>query len=411
MAVNKEGAQVPKVLLLAHGDPESNGVCELFLRDLVSHYPAGRLVRYTMVDMPGREREGTWLGFRALTRQVQQAARPLLSTWKQFKFSRRVSEIAADAGRVVRDERIDLIWMILNSPNAICLAERMMSTCTLPFVATVWDDADYLTSSYHFDPWTTRGVLRRFAAVLSRARRVAVASEGMSELYRAKYHVDGIPLIHGIHPSLWQSPVATATTGKPTQVIGFAGSLHCKREWNAFVAAVSEWNRTEPSDIRIRFIGRFPRFGARSASFVETVGPLSLPDTLKQLATTDAAYVPFWFDRGHAWAAQTAFPSKISAYVAAGVPVLYHGPVVSSPTAFLRRYPVGLACHSLETAEIHRTLRALLFDQEVRSVAASERRRALDEQLGTEAMLRRFANFLSIDRAQLLPVVIGSGTP
>jgi hypothetical protein len=127
-------------------------------------------------------------------------------------------------------------------------------------------------------------------------------------------------------------------------------------------------------------------------------------DTLTELAAADGAYGPYWFDRRHAWAARTAFPSKISAYEAAGVPVFYHGPRQSSPTDFLQRHPVGLSCHSLDVPDIQRTLRTLLFDQDVRASFAPARASALEERLGLDAMLRHFAELLGIDRAQLLPL-------
>jgi len=254
------GARTPKVLLVAHGDPHSNGVCELFLRDLAAHCEPGSLVRYTMIDAPVRERESTWLGFRSVSRGVEHSARPLFSTLTHRRFCRRAApEIAADIVSLVREERVDLIWIILNSPNAICLADRLVDQAA-PLVVTVWDDAEYLASSHYFDRWTSHAMLRSFTRVLQRSCRVAVASDGMAELYASKYNVRGIPLIHGIHPSLWQIGTASSV-GKGDYVVGFAGSLHCKREWNAFLAAVADWNRTEARRIRIRFIGRFPRFG------------------------------------------------------------------------------------------------------------------------------------------------------
>jgi hypothetical protein len=131
---------------------------------------------------------------------------------------------------------------------------------------------------------------------------------------------------------------------------------------------------------------------------------LSLADALTELASTDVAYVPYWFDRGHARAAQTSFPNKISAYVAAGVPVFYHGPRESSPADFLQRYPVGQSCHSLDAADIQRTLRTLLFDRALRESFARARQCVLEECLGLEAMLRRFAELLGIERDQLLPL-------
>lgn len=400
---------VPKVLLVTQGNPKSSGVAELFLRELASHYPPTRLVRYTLIPAPTGEVDTSWLGFRAFAHAVEYSSLPLLSTWKHRQFNRRSGPAIAEEIRgLIRDEQIDLIWMILNSANAVSLADQLTSEDLLPVVTTVWDDPEFVAETHYLDPWTTRGVLRRFSSVLQRSRRVAVASEGMAEAYASKYHVHGIPLIHGLHPSLWRTPAQTAAH-KTAHIVGFAGSLHCKTEWNALVAAIDDWNRGDDLPIRVRFIGQFPRFGAHRAPFVEHVGSLSLPEALNALAATDVAYVPYWFDRRRAWAAKTAFPSKLSAYVAAGVPVLYHGPADSSPAIFLRRYPVGMSCHSLQSGDIRRTLRTLLCDQEVRESAAKERRRALDEQLGAEAMLRRFADVIGVDRARLLPIATTIG--
>jgi hypothetical protein len=396
-------ADPPNVLLITQGDPRSTGVGELFLSELASHYPAGRLVRYTLVAGAVDAIPDRWLGFRSVTRHVEYSSLPILSTWSQLAFVRRsLPPITAQIDSLISQHHIDLIWISLNSANMVSLAERLLAGRT-PVVGIVWDDPEYLAAAQHLDPWTTRRTLRRFASVLPALRRVGVASDGMAALYGPKYGVRGIVMIHGIHPSRWRQSRASAT---PTSeyTVGFAGSLHCKREWNALIDALDDWNRREPTRVKVRFIGRFPRRVARRAPFVDTVGPLSLDDTLTELASTDVAYVPYWFDRRHAWAAQTAFPSKISAYVAAGTPVFYHGPRQSSPAEFLQRYPVGLSCHSLEIADIQRTLRTLLFDQEVRASLAGARAGALEDRLGSEAFLRRFAELLGIDRTQLLPL-------
>lgn len=397
----------PIVLLITQGDPRSTGVGELFLSELASHYPPGRLVRYTLVAGAVDGIPDSWLGFRSVTRHVEQSSLPLLSTWRQHAFSRRsLQPITDEIDGLVKQHHIDLIWIGLNSANTVSLAERLVAGST-PVVGIVWDDPEYLAAAQHLDPWTTRRTLRRFSSVLKALRRVAVASDGMATLYGPKYGVRGIVMIHGIHPSRWrESRVSTAP--KTEYTVGFAGSLHSKREWNSLIAALDDWNRREPTRVKVRFIGRFPRRGARRAAFVETVGPLSLEDTLTELASTDVAYVPYWFDRRHAWAARTAFPSKISAYVAAGAPVFYHGPRQSSPADFLQRYPVGLSCHSLGIADIQRTLRTLFFDQEVRASLERARASALEERLGSEAFLRQFAELLGIDRRQLLPLETAS---
>jgi hypothetical protein len=393
----------PKLLLVTQGDPLANGVCEIFLRDLASHYPPGRLVRYTLVAAPDSARPSVWLGFPSLTRRIEASARPLASSWQLRRFRRHAAPaIASEIRNLVQAEQIDSIWLILNSANTIYVAEHLLRDDSTPLAVTVWDDPEFLAHTHYLDPWTTRDVVRSFTSVLRRAHRLGVASDGMRAVYAARYGVEGIPLMHGLKPSLWRS-VSTDTTSKKLYEIGFAGSLYSKREWNALVAAVARWNQTEPSQLRIRFIGRFPRLGARSAPFIDAVGPLSLGETIDQLAATDMAYVPYWFSPRRQWAVKTAFPSKLSAYVAAGVPVMYHGPRDSTPAEFLQRYKVGLACHTLEIEDILRTLRTLLLDLDFRALVAREQPRALEERLGAHAMLRAFAELLDIDRSLLLP--------
>lgn len=402
-SMNAHHPDPPKILLIMQGDPRSTGVGELFVRELAAHYPPGRLVRYTLVAGPVDGIPDTWMGFPSVARPVEQSSLPMLSTWRQHAFDRRsLPRIADEIDRVVEQHHIDLIWIGLNSANTVSLAERLVAGRT-PVVGIVWDDPEYLFAAQHLDPWTTRRALRRFAAVLKGFRRIAVASDGMAALYGPKYGVRGVVMIHGLHPSRWRE--STASPGpKAEYTLGFAGSLYSKREWNALIAALDDWNRREPTRVQVRFIGRFPRRGVRREPFVETVGPLSLDETLTALASTDAAYVPYWFDRRHAWAARTAFPSKISAYVAAGTPVFYHGPRQSSPADFLQEYPVGLSCHSLGIADIQSTLRRLLFDHALRASFSRARAIALEERLGAEAFLRRFAELLGVDRAQLLPL-------
>jgi hypothetical protein len=263
----------PNVLLIMHGDPRSKGVGELFLSDLAAHYPPGRLVRYSLVTGAVEGIPDSWLGFPSVTRHVEHSSLPVLSTWKQRAFVQRsLRPIMADIDSLIRQHHIDLVWIGLNSANTISLAERLVTGPT-PVVGIVWDDPEYLAAAQHLDPWTTRRTLRSFSSVLKALPRVAVASEGMATLYGPKYGVRGIVIIHGIHPSRWRpGKVHAAPTSEYT--VGFAGSLHCKREWNALIAALDDWNGREPTRVKVRFIGRFPRLGARKAPFVVSVGPL-----------------------------------------------------------------------------------------------------------------------------------------
>ena len=100
---------------------------------------------------------------------------------------------------------------------------------------------------------------------------------------------------------------------------------------------------------------------------IEFLGWHSTTDAVAILSECDVCYVPYWFDAAFRAGVELSFPNKVSLYLATGRPVFFHGPRRSTPTRFLERWPVGLACHSLEPDEIAQgeggadSVRVLLF--------------------------------------------------
>ena len=115
----------------------------------------------------------------------------------------------------------------------------------------------------------------------------------------------------------------------------------------------------------------------------------------------DLCYLPYWFDRRYARTTQLSFPSKLSAYVAACRPILYHGPATSTPARFLSKYPVGVSCVSNSSTSLLGAIERCVWDEELLRGYPAARCKALEEELGLEAMIRRFAIFLGVDRSDL----------
>lgn len=395
---------VPKVLLLVHGDPRSSGIGDIFLRETVQYYPRERLFRFSLVPHNAYQGEVDWHGVPTITRRARTSIIPIVSSLLDWRFrllsARRVAE---EIKQFVAANKIDLIWSVLNSSCTIALTQRLMTGVGIPFVSTVWDAPEHFAMNHHMDPVTARIMLRNYSQVLRKSRRVSVSCESMCDVFSHRYGINGIPWIHGIHHSLWrESP--TQVTHSDRLIIGFAGSLYAKKEWNALLGAIRSVNGViEGRRVTIRFVGRFPRTFARMAPFVELAGQHSQAETLKILSDVDVAYLPYWFDPKRSYIVKTSFPNKLSAYLAAGIPVLYHGPEDSSPARFFKDYPVGLCCHSMRAVDILETLTRLAIDAELHNTASVARRAALENVLGLEVMLKQFAVLLGIDRSQLLP--------
>ena len=220
-------------------------------------------------------------------------------------------------------------------------------------------------------------------------------SEPMRLAYRHMTNTDPICLRHGIAPESIRRSSRPADSNE--FVIGFAGSLYAKREWNALLAGIKRvGGRLAGKPIAVRFVGRPPRFGARHHGCVDYRGPSGLSETIRLLSEVDVCYLPYWMDRRHEEVTRLSFPSKLSAYVAANRPVLFHVPRGSSPDLFLQDYPVGFPCYSLDPKEVAYTLARFADEGPAVAQMANERRRAVEQELGHDVMLRRFASFIDV---------------
>ena len=405
---------VPRVLLLEAGTGMGQNAGEIFLRQLCHYYPKDALCRLAVThgkdDAPGED----WIGFPiAYVRHPRERGLGVLGRFSWLTTlplhwyirNIRVPALTASAVQFARRHSVELVWAFLNSPTLIYMAPRVAAALGVPLVATIWDPPERFAVDQRLDPVSRRMLLRRFADALRMAVRCGVASEGMQEEYRSRYNVDSVVLIHGVHPGL-RRPPATHLSREGQFIIGIAGSLYADREFQALLSALSSvgW-RLDGRDVTVRVLGADLRLRAQGRMRVEYLGWRPLDETIDLMSQTDVGYLPYWFDKRYDLAVRLCFPNKMTTYLAAGRPVLFHGPEDSSPAHFLRRFPAGLCCHSLDQSEIIESLRRFAADPEFYASAAQAGQRALDEELDLQVFLRRFAMLVGIEEGELLPAM------
>jgi glycosyltransferase involved in cell wall biosynthesis len=402
----------PRLLIVSPVAPVPEGVGGVYLRDLCLMYPADRLAfailpgigsgpwpealdgapRTTLDAVPER-------GFNRWGRKVQQSTRALFDRYVDAKHLPKLGDqIAGFAART----KPDVVWALLAGPTMINIAGTLPSRLGVPMITTVWDPPDSTLPHY----WGIRGsslerVMHRFAGALRGSVRCAVSSNAMKETYEDRYGTPCVPMIHGLPESEWIEPTGLRAPNEPF-VIGYAGSLYARREWDALIAALDSlgWRvggrativRVLASNVDVRVTG---------PARIEFLGWHSTTNAVKILSGCDVCYVPYWFDDALRPGVELSFPNKVSLYLAAGRPILYHGPERSTPTRFLDRWPVGVACHSLEPRVIAEALTVVATDAGVHARAAAAIREVLRAELGLHVFRRRFAEFVDVDESVL----------
>jgi glycosyltransferase involved in cell wall biosynthesis len=402
-------------MLLSGTVPSSQDVGGIILRDLVNLYPPGRLCCFAVRDETAHPLvpEPSWLPLHTAPQPFTSGAgwdAGLLSRGRsclRYLLARhhhlpRLAKAAVEFGR---KHEVELVWAVLAHPLLYRLASMVADLLRAPLVVTVWDPPESVALNLRLDR-TARGIaLRDFAAVMGRAERAAVMGETMADEYARRFDVETVIMRHGVDPR-HRHAAAREPNSDGRLTIGFSGSLYATREWGVLLSALAraDW-RVADRAVRIRALTPSLAGVLNGPGHVEWLGWRPTDEAVRMLAECDVNYLPYWFDPSRREAVRLCFPTKLTSYLAAGRPVLFHGPRDSSPPAFFERYSIASCCHTLEEEDVLAALADVVDKPYFYSQAAANISAAIDEEFTLSVFRARFAELVGVEQHALTPVM------
>lgn len=288
----------------------------------------------------------------------------------------------------------DAVWCILEGQTLIRLARRVAKGLGVPLLAQVWDPPYWWLRENGVDRLTTSLVLKEFTTVLRESAGCATASWAMAEQYSSDFGVKTMPVIPSLDSNLAVPPAAEIHDSKEF-IIGLAGQIYSVQEWEALIAALDSVNwQIAGREVRIRLLGRNPVLKATAKVKIEFLGWATQEETIRLMSEADVLYCPYWFDPLFEREARLSFPSKLTTYLAAGRPVLFHGPSYASPAKFLTDNHAGICCNSLGKTHIIDCIMNLIQDRHLYESVAHNGSSAFHKHLTLETMKNNFVRFL-----------------
>jgi hypothetical protein len=377
----------PQTLLLSGTPPGSRLVGEIILRDFAfaygpenlrcvavssprfRHSPDERLHSLPVLQLHSELVRAQRKGTSALAALRSHAAYRL---GFEREVSALVERIVADAGKV------EQVFAVLDNALMFALAHRVASRLGVPLLTLVWDPPEYLLRQVGFDRWSRKSLLAEFRRSLAASRRVGVVSETMRSDYAAFTEAPILIFRHGLPPGE-ATPVSRGDDSE--WVIGFAGSMYSTCGWRAFLAALDlcDWT-IAGRPVRLRLLTNRIELRSRKRAQIDFLGFRSVEEVQTMLANCDLAYLPQPFVSHLRELARYSFPTKLSNYLALGLPVLVHSPSYGALSEFFSEHPVGVHASNTNPEAIVNALEnmlgqpALLAEARAtaRSVAASE---------------------------------------
>lgn len=395
---------VPKLLVLSASLPGTGHGGGVIQDALLQDYPRDRYMCASLNPPPWQVRpeqnpasltgvpllaapltpEPRWRGTRFYLPVVRALSFFFVSPW-------RVRQLVAFGRR----HGAELVWAEFQG-ETLLLAARVAAGLRVPLVGTIWDDPEGWLADGNYDPLSRRLLLVRFREAMRVARRVSVVSSAMQEAYHQEYGLQSLILRYGHDPEDC-GPYPPRRYPREDITVGFAGSVYGEDAWRGFLEAVARLNAGgswPPVKIKIFGSDAFPY--RHEGVEVACQGWLPMQELLRRLAEVDFCYLPYWFMPSRRRHAEFSFPTKLTTYLAAGRPILYHGPEYAEASRIVRTWGLGLRVHSLAGEEIDAAVTRLARDRDLQEDCQQAAAKACRLEFNSTVMKRNFAGLIGI---------------
>lgn len=308
-----------------------------------------------------------------------------------------IPRLAKKIALFAKEQGAEILWGIVQGQATIRVIRRAARLAGIPYVVQAWDPSEWWMDSFKFDSMTKKFVMKEYGKLMEGSQCFLAPSWAMAEEYTKQYGARSIPVMPGLEPGIFTYEKEAREMGF---VIAFAGQMYAAEEIRYLAEAIELVNnQTTGPKIVLKVYGKDTQINLSQYSFVQTYGWLPQPALLKALAQADLLYCPYGFGESFNKTARLSFPSKLTTYLKANVPVLFHGPDYSSPYVFLKKHNAAYFCTTLEGGDMFDLLTHILSDKG-RDAVAMRGFQAFAEHLTTTTMKANFFEGLGLPISQ-----------
>jgi hypothetical protein len=264
----------------------------------------------------------------------------------------------------------------------------------VPLRTQVWDPLEWWLRAHGVDPLNRARDLALFDRAIRGSVICATASWAMAESYQTKYGTSCAKVVASLQRTLGRRPEPQLRMPKEV-AIGMAGQFYADQAWNQLVKALNfaGW-QIDGGRVVVRVLGNQRPEGVPDQN-LDFLGWKPQEEVVEILSRTcDILYCPYPFEPRMAEVARLSFPSKIPTYLAAGRPIIFHGPDYAGPWRYLRERGAAYLCGSLEPSAVYNGLSHMVEDKALYAAIAKAAQDAFIADFTLEQMEKDVRRFL-----------------
>jgi glycosyltransferase involved in cell wall biosynthesis len=363
----------PRMLIVWSWLPSNNTGAGILMRRLFAGYPSDRLWALTST-----RNKGTVASFDPIPSPERQVSVPEIQIHHRW-----IDKLGVVLNymlipwtvwrglRLVRKEKIEAIFTV--PWDHFTIAAYFIHKITgRPIYMYIMDDP---AGSRRFGGFQPAAYALLMPRIVRACKRTWGVSDGMCDYFGRAYGVKCLPLLPLVDiDSFGKKSARGPVRADDTFHIVFTGSIYSAqvdavRRLVRVVDQEATRNGSAPKSMRLTLYTSSPaaaldKMGLSGRSVRRSEVPHD--DVASALAEADAAFLPLSFEPDMRHIVETSLPSKIAEYLAAGLPILAHGPASSTVARYCREHECGLVVDEPDETALRDALHNLKNDPSLR---------------------------------------------
>lgn len=270
-----------------------------------------------------------------------------------------VPRLVDQAVKFGKAQDVNCLWVVLQGQTVTQMATEVAERLNVPLITQVWDPLNWWLQARNIDRYNTRSANSDFDRALKASRACMTASWAMAAEYQKRYGTPSFRVDASHATSIAKQPALSSFPRKVID-IGMAGQFYAGSEWFQLLRALAlaGW-QIQGTPVRVTVLGGSKPPGEGRIRYL---GWRSQEEAVAILSDLDVLYCPYPFASHMEEVSRLSFPSKAALYLAAGRPIVFHGPDWSSPAKYLSEHNAAYIVNDLHCAAIYGALCHLYCD-------------------------------------------------
>lgn len=289
----------------------------------------------------------------------------LLKFWRYLYIENTLKDLI----KLIDDNNIKSIWFFANSLEAIIIGQKLINSIkpyNINYNVFVWDSIEYIIQSRKISKKNKTKINSYYLEILDNADNIACISKGMQENlikmlnYTQPQQIDKFSILPFPITSFKRN--IDYETNKLFINIVFVGSTYCWKEWNAFIRSLDKKKWIINNKKVFLHVFGVPNIRSQLYKYREQIKyhqPVKHDDLVTELSKYNYAYLPYFYDENKMTTVTTSLPGKLSTYVEAKLPIIFHGPVYSSAALLINEYNLGSIVTNRDSIDLEEVIKDL----------------------------------------------------